>query len=390
LKLDNTTTISSQSVAGSTATASWNTTTAANGTHTLNLTVTDGAGRTASKAINVTVSNGGTSATTVTITASDATATEAGPTTGAFRVARTGSTAAALTVKYTVAGTATPGTDYQRLSGSVIIPAGATFATVTVTPINDTLMEAPETVVATLAAGTGYAVGSPSSATVTIASDEVVQITATDPTATEAGLTTGTFTVTRTGPTTAALTVRYTVSGTATPNSDYRALSGSVIIPAGATSATIIVTPLNDTVMEGPETVVVALAAGTGYTVGTARTATVTIASDEVVKIVATDASATEAGRTTGTFTVSRTGSLTAALTVGYTVSGTATKGVDRQGLAGSVSIPAGATSATIVVTPIDDTLREGPETVIVTLTPNGAYTIGSPSSATVTIIDND
>jgi hypothetical protein len=390
LKLDNTTTISSQSVAGSTATASWNTTTAANGTHTLNLTVTDGAGRTASKAINVTVSNGGTSATTVTITASDATATEAGPTTGAFRVARTGSTAAALTVEYTVAGTATPGTDYQRLSGSVIIPAGATFATVTVTPINDTLMEAPETVVATLAAGTGYAVGSPSSATVTIASDEVVQITATDPTATEAGLTTGTFTVTRTGPTTAALTVRYTVSGTATPNSDYRALSGSVIIPAGATSATIIVTPLNDTVMEGPETVVVALAAGTGYTVGTARTATVTIASDEVVKIVATDASATEAGRTTGTFTVSRTGSLTAALTVGYTVSGTATKGVDRQGLAGSVSIPAGATSATIVVTPIDDTLREGPETVIVTLTPNGAYTIGSPSSATVTIIDND
>src|SRR5205814_8090910 len=59
LKLDNATTISSQSVSGSTASASWNTATTTNGSHTLNLTVTDGAGRTASTAITVTVSNGG-------------------------------------------------------------------------------------------------------------------------------------------------------------------------------------------------------------------------------------------------------------------------------------------------------------------------------------------
>ena len=62
-------------------------------------------------------------------------------------------------------------------------------------------------------------------------SDEVppptVTIAATDATATEAGLTTGTFTVSRTGSTTAALTVHYSVSGTATAGSDYTALSGS-------------------------------------------------------------------------------------------------------------------------------------------------------------------
>src|SRR5262249_61943753 len=59
LKLDNTTTISSQSVSGATATASWNTTGVPNGSHTLNLMVTDGAGRTAAAADPGTGSTGG-------------------------------------------------------------------------------------------------------------------------------------------------------------------------------------------------------------------------------------------------------------------------------------------------------------------------------------------
>jgi hypothetical protein len=57
LRLDNSTTISSQSVSGATATASWNTTGVANGNHTLDLTVTDGAGRSATASIPVTVNN---------------------------------------------------------------------------------------------------------------------------------------------------------------------------------------------------------------------------------------------------------------------------------------------------------------------------------------------
>ncbi len=57
LRLDNSTTISSQSVSSSTATASWSTTAVANGSHTLDLTVTDGAGRTATASIPVAVNN---------------------------------------------------------------------------------------------------------------------------------------------------------------------------------------------------------------------------------------------------------------------------------------------------------------------------------------------
>ena len=57
LQLDSAATLSSQSVSGATAAASWDTTTAANTTHTLNLTVTDGAGRTATAAITINVVN---------------------------------------------------------------------------------------------------------------------------------------------------------------------------------------------------------------------------------------------------------------------------------------------------------------------------------------------
>ena len=73
-----------------------------------------------------------------------------------------------------------------------------------------------------------------------------VTVVATDAEAHEDG-DTGTFTVTRAG-TDGDLTVAYTVSGSATPGSDYGALAGSVVIPDGAASATITVTPVADAV----------------------------------------------------------------------------------------------------------------------------------------------
>ena len=233
----------------------------------------------------------------VTITATDATAREAGPTTGTFTVTRTGPTTSALTVLYSVSGTATAVSDYGTLSGSVTIPSGAASAPITVTPVNDRLVESPETVTVTVTANAAYAVGAPSSATVTITSDDVapatVTITATDATATEAGPTTGTFTVTRTGPTTSALTVLYSVSGTATAVSDYGTLSGSMTIPSGAASAPITVTPVNDRLVESNETVMVTVTANAAYAVGAPSSATVTITSDDVspatVTITATE-----------------------------------------------------------------------------------------------------
>jgi hypothetical protein len=52
--------------------------------------------------------------------------------------------------------------------------------------------------------------------------------------------------------------------------------------------------------------------------------------------------------------------------------------------------IPANASSVTIPVTVIDDNVFEGNETVIITLSNNASYTVGSPNSATVTIADDE
>jgi len=66
-----------------------------------------------------------------------------------------------------------------------------------------------------------------------------------------------------------------------------------------------------------------------------------------------------------------------------YTLGGTATNGVDYQALSGAVTIPKGQASAGIVVTPIADAIAEGPETLLVRLTPSDtlAYTLGPEST---------
>ena len=46
--------------------------------------------------------------------------------------------------------------------------------------------------------------------------------------------------------------------------------------------------------------------------------------------------------------------------------------------------------SATITLSVIDDTLVEGPETVVLTLVATADYVLGTPANATISIADND
>jgi subtilase family serine protease/subtilisin family serine protease len=105
-----------------------------------------------------------------------------------------------------------------------------------------------------------------------------------------------------------------------------------------------------------------------------------------VVKVLATDAVATEAGLTSGAFTVSRTGKTDADLEVTFSVGGTATEGSDYESMVRSVTIPADQTSAEIRVTAMDDLLAESDETVILTISPDPAYIVSGSNKAVVTI----
>ncbi|MBN2378108.1 MAG: hypothetical protein JXD22_17045 [Sedimentisphaerales bacterium] len=108
------------------------------------------------------------------------------------------------------------------------------------------------------------------------------------------------------------------------------------------------------------------------------------------VSVTATDAQAAEAGPDTGTFTFTRTGATDNPMTINYTVAGTATSGTDYQTIATSVIIPASQSSTTVTITPIDDDITEGQETVLVSLQASLDYNFGSSASATVNISDNE
>ena len=108
------------------------------------------------------------------------------------------------------------------------------------------------------------------------------------------------------------------------------------------------------------------------------------------VTVTSTVPTAAEAGIVNGLFTVSRTGPTTDPLTVSYAITGTATPGGDYVTVPGTVTIPAGAASETIPVTPVDDPFSEPNETVALTLNVDPSYTPGSPSQALVTIVSED
>ena len=299
-----------------------------------------------------------------------------------------------VTVNYAVTGgTAASGADYTLPAGTLTFAPGETTKLVPLALVDDTLVESAKTIVLTLSAANGATLTANVQHTVTITDDDlpVVTLAATAAAASENG-TPGQWTFTRTGGTGAALVVAFAVSGTATAGSDYTALPATISIPVGASSATLALTPLADALNETAETVALTLAAGAGYTLGTASVATVSIADTNtpVVSLVATDATASETGPDTGTLTLTRTGETTAALTVSFTVTGTATSGSDYTALGTSLTLPAGAAVATLVVNPVNDALTEGTEYVVVSLATSANYALGAASFASVAIADND
>jgi hypothetical protein len=108
---------------------------------------------------------------TVTVAATQPNAAEAGPVNGQFTISRTGSLDNDVTVYYQMSGTATSGVDYSGLSGSVLLPAGVASTTLTLTPVDDMLIDGNETAVLTLLPDIYYSIGGSGTDTVTIADD---------------------------------------------------------------------------------------------------------------------------------------------------------------------------------------------------------------------------
>jgi uncharacterized protein YhjY with autotransporter beta-barrel domain len=330
---------------------------------------------------------------TVSIAVAPASVPEDGATNMVYTVSRSAASSSPLTVNLTASGTATAGTDYTGGVASVTIAANATAATITINPTADSAVEANETVILTVAAGAGYLVGAPASATGTILNDDVptATITVAPASTQENGAPNLVYTVALDAAPTSALTVNFTLGGTAINGNDYASTGTSVVIPAGSTSQTIVINPNSDGTIEPDETVIITLAVGAGYIVGTPGSATGTILNDDFPSIAIGNATVTEgnSGTTNMVFTVT----LSAPAATGGVTFDIAT--FNRFALAGQdyvansqtgFVIPVGATSATFTVVVNGDALNEPDEDFFVRIANvTGAFVNGSQGIGVIT-----
>ncbi|MBE9241810.1 hypothetical protein [Synechocystis salina] len=206
-----------------------------------------------------------------------------------------------MTVNYTIQGTA-DATDYTGATpGSgknITFDPGSSIAYLFIDPTADSNFESDETVAITLASGTGYEIGTIDIVVGTISNDGVevlsppvespsITLTVSPNSVTEDGTDNLVYTFTRTGDTTKDLTVNYSIAGTADSSDFTGATPGidkAITFTADSSTATLTIDPTADTVVEPNQTVIVTLASGTSYTVGTTGAVTGTITNDDTFK----------------------------------------------------------------------------------------------------------
>lgn len=205
--------------------------------------------------------------------------------------------------------------------------------------------------------------------------------------------------VTRAGGSAGAVTVDYaSADGTATAGADYGSVMNTLSWADGdVASKSFAIAITDDADTEGDETVNLALSNPTGgAAVGSPANAVLTINDNEVaagqLQLTASAYSVGEGGGST-TVMVSRAGGSDGAVTVDYAVSGgTATSGIDYQATSGTLMWANGdATNKSFVIPVTDDADVEGDETANIVLSaPGGGAALGNPSSAQLTIVEND
>lgn len=106
-----------------------------------------------------------------------------------------------------------------------------------------------------------------------------------------------------------------------------------------------------------------------------------------LVSISDDDTNAAEFGTDTAAFTIRRDGSTELAVTVNLSASGTASNGLDYT-MPSSITLAAGQTNASFLLTPILDAMAEGPETATIAIAPGVGYAISATNQATALIAD--
>ena len=320
--------------------------------------------------------------------------------TASVTVTRSGGMAGGVTVTCTPSDvSATSGADHAGVAQVLTFGAGVLSQSCTVPILEDDAVEGPETLTLTLSDPTGGArLEGRKTATLTIIDDEpatTLHFATTAGAVIEGGG--ALVTVQRSGPAASPVTVDYATSdGTAfLADGDYSPRSGTLRFAPNVRLLTFMVATTADRRDEANEDVNLTLSNPTGGAVlGTQSAAKLTIVDNDdggALRFSSATYARSEAFLT-ATITVTRTGGTASGVTVGYATSDdTAEAASDYMTSTGTLSFAAGQLSRTFTVPITPDTLDEVDETVALTLTnPTGGATLGSPASATLTIVDDD
>jgi hypothetical protein len=196
--------------------------------------------------------------------------------------------------------------------------------------------------------------------------------------------------------TTASITLPYTIhnSSSATSGIDFTS-TWVIIIPPGATTASIPFTLINDTIYEGDERIEIDLWAPINAQWGSILRHTATITDNDPLISVALSSTGQTISENAWSVNIGvQLSSISSTpVTFNYTLSWTATGSVDYTditGIPGSITIPAGSLTWSINISLLDDTLYEPTETITISGQSASWAILTAPTSHTISIQDND
>jgi hypothetical protein len=321
---------------------------------------------------------------TPSLTINDVTVNEAAGTL-VFTVSLSAPSGQTVTVDFaTTDGTATAGTDYTAMSGTLTFAPGSLTQTIAVPIANDTLFENVETFTMNLSNPTNASVadaigagairddgtggGGVDNDTPTLAVGNVSVLEGTD--------THAVFAITLSNPSTTAVTANLALAnGTATAadfgpglevstdgGTRWTAASSATFAP-GATSILARTPLLDDALTESPETFTLTATVASGTTTNASAAGTATIVDDEAPPAMAINDVTVNEAAGTATFTVTLNRASTSAISANFTTGNvTALAGADYVATAGTVNFAPGQVSQTITVSILDDTIFETSE----------------------------
>jgi hypothetical protein len=321
------------------------------------------------------------------------TETDAGTTDAIFTVKLSAASAQTVRVNYYSGsaflfgtGQAQKGVDFESVPGTLTFLPGETTKTISVPVKSDAIDEFDEVFYVRISTPLGAAISDSKGVGTILDNDPPPTISINDAAVAEGNSqfnpSSATFTISLAAASEKSINVQYTLAGgTATPNTDYSNVSGTVDFPAGVTSKTISVPISGDNVFELDETFFVNLSNATNATIADGQ-GQGTITNDDPQPSITLGSSSfrTEgaAGTTNNaTYEVRLSNPSYQTITVAYaTADGTATAGSDYAATSGTITFNPGETTKSITVQLSGDNVDETNETYFVNLS--------SPTNATI------